>query len=98
MYRPSGIIASLVTHFTPAGAIDQDGIVKTVDFLARRGIHGVCICGGTGEALSLTDEEHATAVEAAVEGAAGRCGVVRSEERRVGKECRWGGATDEERK
>src|SRR2546428_12157876 len=71
MYRPSGIIASLVTNFTPAGAIDQDGIVKTVDFLARRGIHGVCICGGTGEALSLTDEEHATAVDAAGEGAGG---------------------------
>ncbi|TMI83452.1 MAG: dihydrodipicolinate synthase family protein [Bacillati bacterium ANGP1] len=76
MYRPSGIIASLVTHFTPAGAIDRGGIVKTVDVLARRGVHGVCICGGTGEALSLTDEEHAAAVEAAVEGAAGRCGVV----------------------
>jgi len=76
MYRPSGIIASLVTHFTPSGALDRDGIVKSVDFLAHGGIHGVCICGGTGEALSLTDEEHAAAVEAAVEGAARRCAVV----------------------
>ena len=71
MYRPQGIVASLVTNFTPSGALDRKGIVTTVDFLARQGIHGVCICGGTGEALSLTDEEHAVAVEAAVEGAAG---------------------------
>ena len=76
MYRPYGIVASLVTNFTPSGALDRKGIVATVDFLAGQGIHGVCICGGTGEALSLTDEEHAVAVEAAVEGAAGRCAVV----------------------
>jgi 4-hydroxy-tetrahydrodipicolinate synthase len=76
MYRPTGIIGSLVTHFTPAGALDQESIVKTVEFLALRGIHGVCICGGTGEALSLTDEEHEVAVRAAVRGAAGRCKVV----------------------
>jgi len=76
MYRPRGIIASLVTHFTPSGTLDRDGIVETVDFLARCGVHGVCVCGGTGEALSLSDPEHAAAVEAAVEGAAGRCSVV----------------------
>jgi 4-hydroxy-tetrahydrodipicolinate synthase len=76
MYRPLGIVASLVTNFTPSGALDRKGIVTTVDFLAGQGIHAVCICGGTGEALSLSDEEHAAAVEAAVEGAAGRCAVV----------------------
>jgi 4-hydroxy-tetrahydrodipicolinate synthase len=76
MYRPTGIVASLVTHFTSSGTLDRKGIVTTVDFLARQGVHAVCICGGTGEALALTDEEHATAVEAAVEGAAGRCRVV----------------------
>jgi 4-hydroxy-tetrahydrodipicolinate synthase len=76
MYRPTGIVASLVTHFTPSGTLDRKGIVTTVDFLARQGVHAVCICGGTGEALALTDEEHAAAVEAAVEGAAGRCRVV----------------------
>jgi 4-hydroxy-tetrahydrodipicolinate synthase len=76
MYRPIGVIASLVTHFTPAGALDEESIVKTVDVLASRGVHGVCICGGTGEALSLSDEEHEAAVNAAVRGAAGRCKVV----------------------
>jgi 4-hydroxy-tetrahydrodipicolinate synthase len=76
VYRPEGIVASLVTHFTPSGALDRAAIVTTVDFLARQGVHAVCICGGTGEALSLSDEEHAAAVEAAVEGAAGRCRVV----------------------
>jgi 4-hydroxy-tetrahydrodipicolinate synthase len=76
MYRPTGIVASLVTHFTSSGSLDRKSIVATVDFLARQGVHAVCICGGTGEALSLTDEEHAAAVEAAVEGAAGRCRVV----------------------
>jgi 4-hydroxy-tetrahydrodipicolinate synthase len=76
MYRPIGVIASLVTHFTPAGALDQESIVKTVDMLASRGVHGVCICGGTGEALALSDEEHEAAVNAAVRGAAGRCKVV----------------------
>jgi 4-hydroxy-tetrahydrodipicolinate synthase len=76
MYRPTGIVASLVTHFTPSGALDSKSIVATVDFLARRRVHAVCICGGTGEALSLTDGEHVAAVEAAVEGAGGRCPVV----------------------
>lgn len=76
MYRPGGIVASLVTHFTPSGALNRAAIVATVDFLARQGIHGVCVCGGTGEALALSDGEHAAAVEAAVEGAAGRCSVV----------------------
>ncbi len=76
MYRPEGIVASLVTHFTDSGALDRRAIVATVDFLARQGTHAVCICGGTGEALALSDSEHAAAVEAAVEGAAGRCRVV----------------------
>jgi len=76
MYRPHGIVSSLVTNFTSSGALDRRGIVTTVDFLARQGVHAVCICGGTGEGLSLTDEEHAAAVEAAVKGAAGRCAVV----------------------
>lgn len=76
MYRPTGIVASLVTNFTPSGTLDPKGIATTVDFLARQGVYAVCVCGGTGEALSLTDAEHAAAVEAAVEGAAGRCRVV----------------------
>ena len=31
MYRPQGIVASLVTNFTPSGALDRKGIVTTVD-------------------------------------------------------------------
>ncbi len=71
-----GIVASLVTNFTHDGGLDTEGIRQNVDFLARAGIHGVCIAGGTGEALSLSEDEYREAVDAALRGADGRAFVV----------------------
>jgi 4-hydroxy-tetrahydrodipicolinate synthase len=88
-----GIIVSLVTHFTEDLALDEDAIVRSVDYYARVGAHGVCIAGGTGEALSLSEEEYRRAVDAALRGADGRAyvvaGALYTDPRRIVDCCRY---------
>ena len=71
-----GIVASLVTNFTAQGEIDELGIEENVRYLTECGVHGVCVAGGTGEALSLSPDEYRRAVSAALKGAAGQSYVI----------------------
>lgn len=88
-----GIIVSLVTHFTDGLELDEDAISRSVDYYARVGAHGVCIAGGTGEALSLSEEEWRRAVDAALRGADGRsfvvAGALYTDPRRIIDCCRY---------
>lgn len=88
-----GIVASLITNFTDDGYLDEEAITCNVDFLARAGVHGVCIAGGTGEALSLSDDEYRRAVDAAMRGSDDRCyviaGALYTDPRRIIDCCRY---------
>ena len=70
-----GAYTALVTPFTPAGAIDEDGFRSLVRRQIASGIHGLVACGTTGETPTLSHEEDewviATTLEIASERSSG---------------------------
>jgi len=55
----SGIWVPVVTPFAPDGAVDADGLAALVRQLVGAGIHGLVVCGTTGEAATLDEDEQA---------------------------------------
>lgn len=68
---PNGIITSMVTNFDKNGDIDLQGLAENIMFQKKAGIRNVCILGGTGEALSLSQEERHQIMEASMIHSAG---------------------------
>ncbi|WP_053986171.1 N-acetylneuraminate lyase [Niameybacter massiliensis] len=71
-----GLLAALTTPYTPSGEIDYKQLREIVEFLIRQGMNGFYVCGSTGEAFLLTDEERKKIVEVVVNQVAGRVPVV----------------------
>ena len=57
MFYPKGIISSLVTCFEKDGKLNLLGLAENLRFQKKAGIKTVCVLGGTGEAVSLTEKE-----------------------------------------
>jgi 4-hydroxy-tetrahydrodipicolinate synthase len=74
--RLVGCGTALATPFTASGAIDEPALRSFVDWQIDEGIDFVVPCGSTGEAATLTFEEHRRVVEITVEVARGRVPVV----------------------
>ena len=70
-----GVHAAIVTHFTPALAVDHDAVAAEVDRLIDGGIHGIVANGTVGEGGSLSREERNAVLCTAVAAAAGRVPV-----------------------
>ena len=70
-----GIATALVTPLTPDG-IDYELFGKLVEFQINDGIDALVVCGTTGEASTLTDEEHRDAIAFVVKQTAGRVPVI----------------------
>jgi 4-hydroxy-tetrahydrodipicolinate synthase len=64
-----GSIPALITPFTTAGEIDLNAFKRLVLMHVDKGSNGLVICGTTGESPTVTDEEHQTLIEAAIEAA-----------------------------
>ena len=60
------IITAIVTPFDEAGKVDEEGFVELLDYLAANGSDGFVICGTTGEAATLSVDEHLGLIELAV--------------------------------
>ena len=60
------ILTAIVTPFDTAGAVDEGSFVALMSHLASHGSDGFVVCGTTGEAATLTDEEHLGLIELAV--------------------------------
>ncbi len=52
------ILTAIVTPFDERGGVDEDSFVALMHHLAEHGSDGFVVCGTTGEAATLTDEEH----------------------------------------
>lgn len=53
-----GIIPPMVTPFTPDGGIDEQALRADVRYLVEKAkVHGLAVCGSTGEGHTLTTEE-----------------------------------------
>lgn len=74
--RLKGCGTALVTPFAKDGALDEPALRKLVDWQIKQGIHFLVPCGSTGEAATMTPDEHRRVVEITVEQAKGRVPVV----------------------
>ena len=71
-----GVICPIVTPFATDGSIDLPAVRELVDFLLARGVHGLMVCGTTGEGMMLSIAERECLCETVVEYVDGRCPVI----------------------
>jgi 4-hydroxy-tetrahydrodipicolinate synthase len=71
----TGAMTALVTPFR-AGEVDVRALAGLVEAQVAAGIHGLVPCGSTGEAATLTHEEHVAVVREVVRVARGRVPVI----------------------
>lgn len=72
----TGVATALITPMTKEGAVDFEALGRLIDFQVDAGIPALVICGTTGEAPTLRDDEHCAALEYAVKHAAGRTKII----------------------
>ena len=71
--RPyEGLLTAMVTPFRADGSVDEEGAVAIGRHLLANGSHGLVVAGTTGEAATMTDEEHLGLIELIVARARGR--------------------------
>jgi 4-hydroxy-tetrahydrodipicolinate synthase len=70
------ILTAMVTPFDADLAVDDEAAVALMHHLVAHGSDGLVVCGTTGEASTLTDEEHLGMIELAVGEMGGRCTIV----------------------
>src|SRR4051812_50129862 len=61
------ILTAIVTPFDDDLRVDEDAFVDLLRHLCAHGSDGVVVCGTTGEAPTLSDEEHLRLIELAVQ-------------------------------
>ena len=57
MLKIEGIMPPIVTPFTENEEIDEAALKKEVKYMLKAGVHGLSVCGSTGEGYSMTSEE-----------------------------------------
>ncbi len=60
------ILTAMVTPFDERGAVDEDAAAALMHHLVAHGSDGLVVCGTTGEAATLDDDEHLGVIELAV--------------------------------
>jgi len=72
----TGAGVALVTPMNPDGSINYDALGKNIDFQIEQGIDALIACGTTGEASTLSDEEHIEVIRYTVDRAEKRAPVI----------------------
>ncbi len=70
------ILTAMVTPFDEHGRVDEDATVALMHHLVTHGSDGLVVCGTTGEAATLSDDERLRVIELAVGEMRGICPVV----------------------
>jgi 4-hydroxy-tetrahydrodipicolinate synthase len=70
------ILTAMVTPFDRAGRVDDEAAVALMHYLLDHGSDGLVVCGTTGEAPTLTDEEQLGLIELAVREVGERATIV----------------------
>jgi 4-hydroxy-tetrahydrodipicolinate synthase len=70
------ILTAMVTPFDRSGRVDEEAAVALMHYLLDHGSDGLVVCGTTGEAPTLTDEEQLGLIELAVREVGDRATVV----------------------
>ncbi len=70
------ILTAMVTPFDARGQLDEEAMVRLMHHLIEHGSDGLVVCGTTGEAATMNDDEHLRVIELAVQEMGGRCPIV----------------------
>jgi 4-hydroxy-tetrahydrodipicolinate synthase len=70
------ILTAMVTPFDADGRVDEEAAVRLMHHLVAHGSDGLVICGTTGEASAMSDEEHLGMIALATAEMKGRCTIV----------------------
>ena len=71
-----GVATALVTPMNSDGSVDYEALDRLVDWQIEQGINALVACGTTGEASTLTDEEHREVIARVVKRANKRVPVI----------------------
>ncbi|MFO7562700.1 MAG: 4-hydroxy-tetrahydrodipicolinate synthase [Enhygromyxa sp.] len=71
-----GLLTALITPMADDGSVDEDALARLVEAQIAGGVDGLVPCGTTGEAATLSHEEHIRVVEIVTRTAAGRVPVL----------------------
>jgi 4-hydroxy-tetrahydrodipicolinate synthase len=71
-----GILPPMVTPFTADEEVDEAALREETRVMLAAGVHGLCVCGSTGEGHTLTAEESCAITRIVREEAAGRVPVI----------------------
>lgn len=74
--RLEGALTAIVTPFDKNGAVDFAALGRFLEFQIKGGVSGIVVCGSTGEAVTLNDEEYERVVRFTVEQVGGRVLVI----------------------
>jgi 4-hydroxy-tetrahydrodipicolinate synthase len=70
-----GLYTALITPFKN-GKVDERAFQDFVEWQIKEGVHGLVPCGSTGEAATLSTEEHQRVIALCIEAAAGRVKIM----------------------
>ncbi len=72
----TGAGVAIVTPFNADGSINFDGFAENLEYQINNGTDAIIVCGTTGEASTMTDDEHIECIRFAVERTKGRLPVI----------------------
>lgn len=72
----TGAGIAIITPFNADGSINYDRLGEMIDYQIENSTDAIIICGTTGEASTMTDEEHLECIRFAVKKAGGRVPVI----------------------
>lgn len=72
----TGSCCAIVTPFDKNGKVNFETLEKLVEYQITEGTDAICVCGTTGEAPTLADEEHLRVIDSVVKKVNGRVPVV----------------------
>lgn len=71
-----GIIAAVVTPFTPKDELDQPGLQRLLHHLVECGVHGIMTTGGNGEFPHLLADERRQVLQTTVDSVKGKVPII----------------------
>ncbi|MFR7992139.1 MAG: dihydrodipicolinate synthase family protein, partial [Lachnospiraceae bacterium] len=74
IFKGAGV--AIITPMNEDGTVNFDKLGELIDFQLENGTDAIIICGTTGEASTLTHEEHLACIEYAVGRVNGRAPVI----------------------
>ncbi len=76
MSKLKGVIPAITTPFDGAGEIDEAKFRRQIGFMLKKGVHGLCVAGSTGEGHTIELDEFRRLTAITVEEVRGRVPIV----------------------